>query len=115
MKRVVSGILLALMIVLTVTVSSMAQDVLTIDEALEKADTFLVDIIPVSDDLSAFDPDNYVEDLDYGNLKMIVLERIAPLKAFTAVDSGYPLNYQPGLPNDFVGQEPYALSRVSRC
>ena len=73
----------------------------TIDEALR---TMATDSgrIEVSDDLSAYDPDNYGE-IDFGEYRFIFLERWAPEKEFTEYDSGYPSHFVSGFPDDFEG------------
>ena len=58
--------------------------------------------IEVRDDLNDYDPDNFGEN-DYGQFKLIILERYLPEKEFTEFDSGYPDSYVDDLPDDFTG------------
>lgn len=85
----------------------------TIDEALasmnEKSGR-----IEVSDGLEDYDPDNFGE-FDFGQFRIVVLERWLPEKEFTEYDSGYPDNYIPDIPDDFTGED-IGSSRVwLRC
>ena len=75
----------------------------TLDEALRSLNSG-TGRIEVSADLSAYDPENYGE-FDYGDLRLVILERHFPQKAFTGYDSGYPDDYRDDLPDDFVGED----------
>lgn len=74
---------------------------LTIDEALANMNEES-GRIEVSDDLDEFDPDHFGE-IDYGQYRLVILERQVPEKEFTAYDSGYPENYVQDFPDDFTG------------
>ena len=54
------------------------------------------------DEFKDFNPENTGK-VNYGNFKMIVLQRKAADKEFTKLDSGYPDNYIEGFPDDFTG------------
>ena len=58
--------------------------------------------IEISDKLEDYDPDNFGE-IDFGQFRLVILERWLPEKEFTEYDSGYPDNYIPDLPDDFTG------------
>ena len=73
----------------------------SIDEALftMNADSGRIE---VSDILEEYDPDNFGE-FDFGQFRIIILERWLPEKEFTEYDSGYPDNYVEDFPDDFAG------------
>lgn len=81
-----------------------AEELPSINEVLTAPDNYPGGIIEVRDDLSAYNLYN-TADVDFGDYKMIILQRVMPLKAFTAMDSGYPDNYVSGFPEDFVGED----------
>ena len=73
----------------------------SIDEAL-----FTMDAdsgkIEVSDRLEEYDPDNFGES-DFGQFRIVILERWLPEKEFTEYDSGYPDSFVEDFPDDFTG------------
>lgn len=75
----------------------------SIDEVLSDLNSYSGKV-EVKDDLSEYDPDNFGEN-DYGNFKLVILERHLPEKEFTKFDSGYPDNYVTDLPEDFEGKD----------
>ena len=70
--------------------------------------------VEVSDDLSAYFWENQ-GDIDYGSLRFIILEREAPEKEFTALDSGYPDAMIDGFPDDFSGFDVGSPKIKVRC
>jgi len=104
MKRILSMLLIFLMYVSTFDSIVCADDsgyLPTIDEVLQTM-TAESGRTRVSDDLSEYDPDNMGE-FDFNDLKIVILERRAPEKDFSACDSGYPLHYVSELPDDYQG------------
>ena len=76
-------------------------DLPTLDEALVSMNA-KSGRIEISDKLEDYDPDNFGE-IDFGQFRLVILERWLPEKEFTEYDSGYPDNYIPDLPDDFTG------------
>ena len=113
MKKTLSVLLMLISFAFLFHCFAWADALPTVNEALQSmtADSGRIE---VSDDLSAFDPDNF-GDFDFGELKFVILERQAPEKEFTEYDSGYPLHYVEGFPDDFQGVD-VGTSRVwLRC
>ncbi len=75
----------------------------TIDQVLTELE-HMNGKVEVSDDLSSY-AIQFVDDMDFGDFRIIILEREMPEKEFTAVDSGYPDHFMEGLPDDFIGKD----------
>lgn len=104
MKRTLFLLLIFLLCVSVFNSSACADDLgrlLSIDEALQTM-TSESGRTQVSDDLSEYDPDNMGE-FDFNDVKIVILERRAPEKEFSAYDSGYPFHYVSELPDDYQG------------
>ena len=134
MKKLASAILIVMMLCSAFMVSASAdfkdqlnsfRSTLSVLEEINKSNLPSIDEVlasmttdsgrvEVRDDLNDYDPDNFGEN-DYGQFKLIILERHLPEKEFTEFDSGYPDSFVEGLPDDFTGVD-IGSSRVwVRC
>ena len=117
MKRTLLLLLLIILLCVSVFESSACADNLsrlpTIDEVLQTM-TAESGRTQVSDDLSEYDSDNMGE-FDFDGLKIVILERRAPEKEFTAYDSGYPFHYVSELPDDYQGVDMGSSQVWLRC
>lgn len=75
---------------------------LTVNEALLSAPYSQIGKIEIRNDFDEYNPDNLDEVYPDG-LRMIIIQREAPEKEFTKLNSGYPNNYKEGFPEDFLG------------
>ncbi len=108
-KRV---IILILLFILTVSFACRAE-LPSIDDVLAHFDSYSGSV-EVSDDLSAYYWENQ-GDIDYGSLRFVILEREAPEKEFTALDSGYPDAMIDGFPDGFSGFDVGSPAIRVRC
>ena len=96
-------ILTALLLTLVLTGSVCAEGLPSVNEVLGDPD-LKNQIVEVSDSLDGFSPLND-ELTDYGDFRVLVLQRVLPEKEFTALEysGSETIEYENGFPDDFTG------------